>query len=142
LGTINDCLAHYQSFQGRSTVVRCRDIRTRSKHEVDPFSAICAAILADRSDVALQIAIHAGGGRDWDTATALDLIRPGALGNDDLRRRLRKDAAQIKSNRGTGEIPSRTTAGVGGKWQKKKGNKGGSGARQGVSSSSNAATKH
>jgi len=132
--TVATVRAHYQSFQGRATVVRCRDIR--SKHEVDTLSAICDALLADRTDIALELAVRrivgveeadAGGGRDWDTATALDLVRPGALGNDELRRRLRKDAAQIKSNRK--ESPS-TVAGVGGKWQKKKGN-GGAGNNKG-----------
>lgn len=79
----------------------------------------------------------ANGGRDWDTATALDLAKPGALGTDELRRKVRKDAAHVKANRpksaaaGNG---SRTTAGRGGKW---KGGSGGRGGGQAV----NTATK-
>lgn len=138
--TIAAVRSHYQSFQGRATVVRCRDIR--SKHEVDTLSAICDALLADRADVALEVAVRrivgveeadAGGGRDWDTATALDLFRPGALGNDDLRRRLRKDAAQIKSNRKEAATSSAAKGqkkkGTGSNSGSSSGNRGGSGTR-------------
>jgi hypothetical protein len=145
-GAITSVRAHYQSFQGRATVIRCKDVH--SKHEVDTLSAICDATLAGRSDVVLEIAIRRiigvedadnGGGRDWDVAAALDIVKPGAFGSDDLRRRLRKDAAQIKANRVKSGTVSRTTAGTGGKWNKKKGGQGngggGSGARRGGSSS-------
>jgi hypothetical protein len=74
----------------------------------------------------------AGGGRDWDTATLLDLTKPGSLYSDDLRRRIRRDTAQIKANRK--KEASRTTAGTGGNWKKKGGGRGlgcGSGARRG-----------
>jgi hypothetical protein len=68
--------AHYQSFQGRATVIRCRDIR--NKHEVDTLSGIADAMLAGQHEVALEMVIRrmlgvedadASGGRDWDTAT-------------------------------------------------------------------------
>lgn len=124
--------AHYQSFQGRATVVRCKDIR--NKHEVDTLSIIADAALAGRNDIVLEIAVRRiagvedadnGGGRDWDTATILDLAKPGTLGSDHQRRRVRRDAAQLKANRkaaggATNAGRSRTAAGTGGPWQKKK----------------------
>lgn len=142
--SISEVKAFYQSFRGRALAVRCKDIR--SKHEVDTLSIICDAALAGRTDMILEIAVRrmvgvedadANGGRDWDTATALDLAKPGALGTDELRRKVRKDAAHVKANRpksaaaGNG---SRTTAGRGGKW---KGGSGGRGGGQAV----NTATK-
>ena len=149
-GSVTGMRAHYQSFQARAIVCRCKDIR--NKHEVDSLSAILDATLAGRSDVVLEIAIRrivgieeadASGGRDWDVASALDIAKPGALGNDELRRQLRKDAAQIKANRSKSgqstSSSSRTSPGTGGSWSKsgnyKKKNKGsgGSGARQGGS---------
>ena len=148
-GAIRAVRTHYQTFQGRATVIRCKDIR--NKHEVDTLSLIADAALAGRNDIVLEVVIRRlngvedadnGGGRDWDTATVLDLARPGLLGSDELRRRVRKDAAQLKANRkvaGTNNNgPSRTTAGTGGQWQKKN-KKGGGGARP--SGSSTPATK-
>jgi hypothetical protein len=137
-GAVRMVRAHYQSFQGRATVIRCRDIR--NKHEVDTLSGIADAIIAGQGEVALEMVIRrmvgvedadAGGGRDWDTATLLDLTKPGSLYSDDLRRRIRRDTAQIKANR---KKEARTTAGTGGNWKKKGGGRGlggGSGARRG-----------
>lgn len=149
-GSVTSMRAHYQSFQARAIVLRCKDIR--NKHEVDSLSAILDATLAGRSDIVLEIAIRrivgiedadSSGGRDWDVASALDIAKPGALGNDELRRQLRKDAAQIKANRAksgqSSSSSSRTSPGTGGNWSKsgnyKKKNKGsgGSGTRQGGS---------
>ncbi|KAL0630594.1 hypothetical protein Q9L58_010557 [Maublancomyces gigas] len=153
-GTVANVLAHFPSFQARANVVRCKD--GRNAREVDTLSAIADAAHARRSDVVLELVIRRifgieeadnSGGRDWDTATVLDLTKPGALGNDDLRRRMRKDAAQLKANRPKTAPKSRTAAGTGGAWKKKtgngqggKGNYGGSGTRSG-GGSGNTATK-
>jgi hypothetical protein len=133
--------AHYQSFQGRATVIRCRDIR--NKHEVDTLSGIADAMLAGQHEIALEMVIRrmlgvedadASGGRDWDTATYLDLVTPGTLVGDELRRRIRRETAHIKANRKKDtSARSRTSAGTGGAW-KKGGRSGGSGARRGGSS--------
>lgn len=154
-GTVANVQAHFPSFQARATMVKCKD--GRNAREVDTLSAIADAAIARRSDVVLELVIRRifgveeadkAGGRDWDSATVLDLTKPGALGTDDLRRRMRKDTAQLKANRSKGSSSSRTAAGTGGAWKKKtsggqggKGNYGGSGTRSG-GGSGNTATKH
>lgn len=144
--SIRKTLAAFSSFQARAQVMKAKDIR--SKHEVDFISIIVDAALAERTDVILELAIRRligveaaennedGKGRDWDTATALDLTKPGSLVNEDLARRLRKDVAQIRANRVKegGGAKSRTAAGTGGAWNSKKKNnkKGGGGAHGGA----------
>jgi uncharacterized membrane protein YgcG len=99
-----DTLRVYRTFSQRAMMKRCKDIRNR--FEIDNLSIICDAALVGRCDVILELAIRRmmgveaaddSGGRDWDTAAAVDVVKPGAFGNDELRRQLRKDAAAIKA---------------------------------------------
>lgn len=154
-GTVANVQAHFPSFQARATMVKCKD--GRNAREVDTLSAIADAAIARRSDVVLELVIRRifgveeadkAGGRDWDSATVLDLTKPGALGTDDLRRRMRKDTAQLKANRSKSSS-SRTAAGTGGAWKKTgRGGQGGKGSYYGGSGtrsgggSGNTATKH
>jgi hypothetical protein len=134
--SVKEILSAYQSCRARCQQVRCKDIR--NKHEIDTLAVIVDAAIAGRSDIILEIAIRrihgiedadASGGRDWDLATSVDLIRAGQLGTEELRRRARKDAVLLKSSR-----PKKTgaaTTGGGGGQGKKKSNRGGSGGRGG-----------
>jgi hypothetical protein len=143
--TVAEVKTYYHSFRGRALADRCRDIR--NKFEVDTLSTICDAALEGRCDVILELAVRRiygveqadqGGGRDWDTATALDLSRPGAFGSDELRRQARKEAARVKAAKPKQATsgPRRSGGSNGGKvgrsrYKDKKGhyNKSGSGAK-------------
>ena len=107
-------------------------------------------MLAGQHEIALEMVIRrmlgvedadASGGRDWDTATYLDLVTPGTLVGDELRRRIRRETAHIKANRKKDSSSrSRTSAGTGGAW-KKGGRSGASGTRRGGGGSGAATTR-
>lgn len=90
------------SFQVRFQHLKPKELRDR--HEISHLAAIVDACIDGRADVAAELAVRrilgieqAAIHGDWDAATALDVISPAALGNEELRRHLRRETVKVKA---------------------------------------------
>ena len=117
--SMNQVKESYQTWGQRHAMSRYKDVR--NTHELSTLSFIIDAIIDNRPDAALKVAIRrlygveqADGSNDWSVATALDITKPVRIGNDDLLRRVKKDAQLIKS---ASSAKSQPSPGNGGQWE-------------------------
>lgn len=128
------------SFQVRFQHLKPKELRDR--HEISHLAAIVDACIDGRADVAAELAVRriigieqAAIHGDWDAATALDVISPAALGNEELRRHLRRETVKVKALKPKahliGAAPNNGHNGGHKNKRKNKNKKGGGGAGRG-----------